>query len=482
MLELRFVSAVAEELNSRLSGGKIDSVRQPSKEIVILNIRSRGSNERLLLSASPSFARVHITTHEYESLSEPPMFCMLLRKHIQGAVITSVTQPVNDRVILFYLDYSDEYGRAFKEKLYIEMIPGKMNIILVDEAGIIIDCIYRREYEPDMYRRVFPGMIYHLPKQPDSFIPVSTARYDGGEYETLSAFLDDYYYEKEKQDIYRRRTKELRTSLNSARKRISKKLSVQAQELEKSAGRETVRRKADLITANIYRIRKGDRKLVCEDFYEDGCPQTEIELDPLKQPQENASRYYKEYNRLKTAEEYLSDLIAKGKEQLDYIDSVIDELDRADSNADIEGIREELIQSGVIKIRRGKNAKKQKKRQGNPDYIRFETPDGLEVFAGRNNLQNDELTFSSARKKDIWFHVKDYHGSHVILKTLGSQPTERDIMYAANVAVRYSQAKSSQNVRVDYTEVGNVRKSHGSLPGRVNYVGQHTVTVNNTDT
>ena len=484
MLDGNFVSALADELDRALAGGRIDRVQQPSKEILILNVRSRGKCERLLMSVSPSFARIHITESDYECLPEPPMFCMLLRKHVTGAVIEKIEQMNGDRIVCLSLSYSDEYGRAYKERLYLEMIPGRINIILVDAEGMIIDCIHRREYEPDMYRRVFPGMVYHLPRKSENFVQ-NVKSSDGtvlsNEFPTLSSFLDAYYSERERQELYRRRTKELRASLNSARKRIEKKLANQRIELEKSRGREESKRRADLITANMYRIEKGDSEFVCEDFYQEGSPEVRIRIDPLKSPQQNAAKLYREYSKLKTAEEYLTGLIDRAQQQLEYIDSAMDELSRADSNADIEGIREELSLSGIIRARAGKNSSGKDKKRRSPalPFIKYETPDGLDVLVGRNNLQNDELTFRIARKSDLWFHVRNFHGSHVILRTLGSAPTEKDIAFAAEIAVRHSQA--SGGASVDYTEIRHVRKPSGSLPGKVVYTDQRTLAVRSAD-
>ncbi|MDO5444545.1 MAG: NFACT RNA binding domain-containing protein [Eubacteriales bacterium] len=498
-----YIAAVVSELRKKLIGGRIDKIQQPSKELIILTVRNRGVSSKLLLSASTSGARIHITNCEYENPSEPPMFCMLLRKHILGSALLGIDQPEGDRIVCLSLISSDELGRDAEKKLYIEMIPGRMNIILVGADGTITDCIYRRDYEPDLYRRVFPGMIYRLPKRPEGFRPSEaqdpsekpgersrTAEFTSSEFDSVSAFLDAYYSEREKKELYRRKTKELRASLISARKRIEKKLSAQKIELQNAASREQSRRYADLITANIYRIRKGDTFLVCEDYYEEGCSEKEIPLDPLLTPQANASRLYKDYNRKKTAEEYLSGLIEKAEQQLDYIGSALYELDLASTDAEIEGIREELVLSGVIRSRLGnkkgqsaKNAKNKKVKKPTLDYISTVTDNGLDILVGRNNLQNEELTFHIARKTDIWFHVKDFHGSHVILRTLGSAPEESDILQAAKLAVRYSQAGmdnvslSGGKVAVDYTEIRYVKKRSGTLPGNVTFTNQTTIFV-----
>ena len=495
-IHLSLVSALAEELNITLSGGKVDKVTQPSGELLILTIRGKKGTNRLLLSASSAYARIHITTAEYENPQEPPMFCMLLRKHLLGTVIQTIEQPVNDRIVRISLSGADDLGRKSAKKLFIEMIPGKINIILVDSEGIIIDCIHRRDYEPDMYRRVFPGMIYRLPQQGSGFIPANTSKsvekelFVSENYPSVSAFLDDYYSEKEKRDLIRRKTKELRTSLISARKRIEKKAAIQKTELLAAADREKIRHEADLITANIYRIKNGSSVLVCEDFYSEGSPECEISLDPFKSPQVNAAVRYKEYNKLKSAEEYLVGLIDKAEQQLDYIDSALYELQYVSSSAEIDGVREELAQSGIIRSRFSKNPsqrnisskpKNAAKKRTMLDYIHITTKNGLEILAGKNNLQNDELTFRIASKSDLWFHVKNYHGSHVILRTLGAKPEPEDIQKAAETAVLYSQASaiktegSGGKVPVDYTEIRFVKKRTGAYPGNVNYSNQTTI-------
>ena len=498
------VSAVVTELRSRLIGGRIDKIQQPSKELILLTVRNKGVSSKVLLSASSSSARVHITESEYENPAEPPMFCMLLRKHLLGSAVSEIDQPEGDRIVSFSLISSDELGRDSGKKLYIEMIPGRVNIILVGADGTIIDCIYRRDYEPDLYRRVFPGMIYRLPQRPEGFKASDAlnpsaavdsrsrekAAFSGMEFDSVSAFLDAYYSDREKKELYHRKTKELRASLVSARKRIEKKLSAQRMELLNAKSREQIRRNADLITANIYRIRKGDRLLVCEDYYEEGCPEREIELDPQLTPQANAAKLYKDYNRKKTAEEYLSDLIEKAEQQLEYIGSALYELDRAATDAEIEGIRDELTQSGIIRSRlrkkensSQKNSKNRKIRKSALDYYMEVTANGLDILAGRNNLQNDELTFSLARKTDLWFHVKDYHGSHVILRTFGTAPEEADILLAAKMAVKYSQvgtdgiSSGGGKAAVDFTEIRYVKKRPGALPGNVTYTNQTTIYV-----
>ena len=477
MLDAGFVSCLKEELNQTLKGGRIEKIRQPAKDVLILTVRTREGKKQLLLSASPGKARAHLTETDYGNPAEPPMFCMLLRKHITGAEILSFEQPGEDRLLEMQLRNYDDLGRDSRETLVLEMMPGKTNLILVGEDGLIIDCVYRRDYDRDMYRRLFPGMIYRLPQQPENYVHKEPEPFRSDEFSTLSAFLDAYYSVQERDEVYRRKGKELRTSLSSAEKRIRKKLAAQRIELQRTETREELRRKADLITANIYRIRKGDASVECSDFYQEGSPLVTIELDPLLPPQKNAAKLYKEYNRQKTAREYLTVLIEKAEAQLEYIASAQEELSRASSEKDIAEIRDELIASEVIRDRKKKNTKNPKKEKPQAP-IRLLTGDGYEVFAGRNNVQNDMLTFSQARRTDLWLHVKNLHGSHVIIRCENTVPPEETVLQAAALAVWNSQGRESENVAVDITEARHVKKPSGALPGKVIYTDYRTVIVN----
>ena len=474
MINNNTIASLCEELNRELSGGRIDKIQQPARDVLILTVRSRGINRKLLLSAAPGKARIHLSSMQYESPSEPPMFCMLLRKYLTGAVIRQFSQPGGDRLVVMEVNTFDEIGREADKKLIVEMIPGKTNIILLGENGLIVDCAYHRDYDAEGYRRLFPGMIYRLPKTPEGYHPRQNSDNlvpaDGV---SVSEILDSFYSAKEKEAVYQRKSRELRTVLSSAEKRIRKKLEIQRNDLARSLGREEIRRKADLITANIWQLKQGAKELRCVDFYDSENPEITIKLDPLLSPQTNAAKLYKQYNKLKTAEEYLQNQITKGEAQLDYIASVQDELSRTASDRDITEIRKELILSGFIKNREKTTIRKEKAQAP----IRMISPEGLEILAGRNNIQNEELTFCTARRDDIWFHVKTIHGSHVILRCGREEPDENSVILAAAVAVYYSQGRNGGNTAVDYTRVRNVKKLPFSLPGRVSYTNYQTILI-----
>ena len=222
----------------------------------------------------------------------------------------------------------------------------------------------------------------------------------------------------------------------------------------------------------MYRIKKGDAQVTVQDYFEPNCPERSITLDPLKTPQQNAASLYKEYNKLRTAETYLTGLIAEGEKQLDYLNSVLDETERAESAADLSEITSELRQTGYIRVQKGEKQKKPAK-QG---FLRFVSSDGFEILVGRNNSQNDELTTKTARRTDMWLHTKAVHGSHVIISCEGMTPPERTVTEAAMLAVYYSQAREGGKTAVDVTMVRNVRKPAGALPGKVVYTEYTTLT------
>ena len=337
---------------------------------------------------------------------------------------------------------------------------------LADVLDVFYDSVLAGEFTPCL-------MLDNGKPAEFSFMPLK--QYDGAyEMQTLGSFselLDAYYSKREKLESSRRRSKELKHMCKTARDRIARKLAGQQEELKRTEGREEIRKNAELVTANIYRMKKGESSIIVDDYYSDGCPQLKIELDPLKTPQQNAAAMFKEYNKLKTAEIYLTDLIAKGEKQLDYLDSVLDEIDRAETERDLGDIRRELIATGYIK--KQKNAKADKLKTAGP--LRFTSSDGFEILVGRNNAQNDELTTKTARRTDIWLHTKSVHGSHVIISCDGLEAPESTIREAASLAVYYSQGREGGKTAVDYTMVRFVKKPSGAMPGKVIYTDYKTL-------
>ena len=548
------LSALTKELKLSLEGGRIDKIQQPERDMLIFGFRNEGRNHKLLIAAGGGNARVHLTEASYENPSEPPMFCMLLRKHLIGAHILSVTQPDLERMLVIDFDCRNELDIHSKRQLIVEMIGKSSNVILVDAEGRIIDCMRRMDYAGDSDRRLLPGMIYRYPPKqnklsildvneehlitPDldfpldkwilnnfaglsplicrelaeqsvrenicvesiiksfaekireaKFSPVLLLR-DGkpfdfsfmhiGQYgdavveECFSCFselLDAFYTRRDKAEQQRRRSSELLRSVKTARDRLQRKLAGQSEELLRTENKEIVRKNAELVTANIYRIKKGDRVLKCQDYYDENCPEIEIALNPLKTPQQNSAMMFKEYNKLKGAEQHLTVLIKQGNEQLEYLNSVLREIEQSESERDLSDIRRELISTGYIK--KQKNAKPEKVKAQQP--IVFVSDEQFEILVGRNNVQNDELTCKTARRTDYWLHVQKVHGSHVIIRCDSLEPPQQTLEQAASLAVYYSQAREAGKTAVYFTMVRNVKKPSGSMPGKVIYTDYKTI-------
>ena len=557
-LDAIYLSALTAELKEKLEGGRIDKVQQPERDMLLLSLRAKGENLRLLLAAGTGNARVHLTESSFENPAEPPMFCMLLRKHLVGARITAVCQPDYERLLMIKLECHDEMGFACQKKLVAEMIGRSANVILVDGEGRIVDCMRRMDFGGDAQRRMLPGMIYRLPprqekpplletnsaqrqamiagadrqQSPDKWLLNSFAGLSplvcrelahrcGGSYDTLpelldafvdsvqagdlrpsilyedgkprdfsfmpisqygpavgcreeesfSKLLDSFYSQRDRAEQQRRRSHQLFKTVRTTRDRIQRKLASQTEELRRTEDRDEVRKTAELVTANIYRIKKGDRTLECVDYYDPECPTIRIALDPLKTPQQNAAALFKEYNKLKAARSHLTGLIEEGERQLDYLNSVLELLSLSETEKDISDIRRELIATGYLRKQGGSKADRSKAQAP----WRFVTDDGFEVLAGRSNVQNDELTTRTGRRTDYWFHTQRLHGSHVILRCNGMEPTELAIAQAAAIAAYYSQGREGGKVPVDYTMLRFVRKPSGALPGKVIYTDYKTI-------
>ena len=487
-LDSATVAALAEELSQRLTDGRIEKIQQPEKDLILLTVRAEGENRKLLIRAAGPNARVHLTEQSFENPKEAPMFCMLLRKYLTGARLRGVEQPNGDRLIVFRLETRNELGDSAELSLITELMGGAANVILVGADGRILDCLRRIPLSEHGTRALLPGLRYELPPVPEGFAKKqadtaaeaeptetdTTAR--DSERRSVSELLDRRYGAMERQELQRRRAQELVKSVRRACDRQQRKLAAQSEELCRTEKLEDIRREAELLQANLYRVRRGDRVLECENYYEEDLPLVTIPLDAVKTPQENLNARFKEYRKLKGAKEHLTKLIADGEKQLEYLNSVLDELSRAGSTRELDEIRAELESTGWIRSQRRVNPKKRSAAKTMAP-LRFESPDGMEILVGRNNLQNDELTTREARRTDYWFHVQQLHGSHVILRCEGLEPSEEAVRAAAELAAYYSQARDSGRTAVDYTMVLNVKKPSGALPGKVIYRNWRTMIV-----
>ena len=291
-------------------------------------------------------------------------------------------------------------------------------------------------------------------------------------FDSFADLLDLYFSEKDRLEKIRQRGRDLITLINNAIARTERKLSIQREALLDSERGEEYKKYADLITANIYRIERGMQRVACVDYYDEACPEIEITLDSRLSPSANAQRYYKLYNKAKKAKEVLTEQIKLWESELVYLDSVHAFLDKAETEEDISELREELYRAGYSSKMKNYRPQKKVKLQ----CMQFFTSSGYPILVGKNNIQNDNLTFKIASKDDIWFHVKDMPGSHVIMQTGGDEPSECDYTEAAEIAAYFSKATAGP-VAVDYTKARNVKKPAGSKPGFVIYKTNYTAFV-----
>ena len=563
------LQAVVEELRLQLLNLRIDKVQQPARDQVILLLRG---NKRLLLNAGANAPRIQLTEVPRDNPAEPPMFCMLLRKHLVGARVADITQPPLERLVRMELDITDDFGQPGKRTLVLEAMGRRSNLILLDGEGRVIDCMRRVDADMSAARQVLPGLYYEPPaavgrlpvteeteagfreklsagnpeRQIDAFLldhyfgisPLmarelafrTTGETDShlfgldraGEdrlweelsefisavqencftpiclvkegrpfefsclpirqygsaaeqetYESFSALLDAFYEARERQERVRQRGADLIRTATTARDRLRRKLAMQEKDYAATQDRDRLRVCGDLITSNLYRMERGQSKLVCENFYDENCAETTIQLDPLLTPQQNAAKYYKRYTKAKTAEKYLREQMEIARRDLEYLESVLEEIQHAEAEQDFIEIRNELRDAGFLR-KQGKS-KKEPKRTASP--WEFHTTSGIRVLVGRNNRQNDQLTCKEADHRDIWLHTQKIHGAHVILCTGGQAVDDDTIVEAAKLAAWYSQARESGNVPVDYTQVKNVKKPAGARPGMVIYNTCRTVNV-----
>ena len=576
-LDALCLSGVVHELNTALAGAKVDKIYQPGRDEVVLALRSSSQgNVRLLLSANPSHPRLYLTQLPLENPDKPPMFCMLLRKHLSGARLLGVEQAHLERVAFLRFEALNELGDRVERKLALEAISHHANLLLLDGEGRILDCVRRSDSGLDPKgggRLLQPGMFYRLPPAVDKADPLAAGReelerllaaapeeaqadqwlldtfaglsplvcrelafraggatdarlhqlgpegraalldrveelrdavkefrytpmmismnerpkdfsflpigqYQGAAevraYPSFSLLLDDFFAQRDQQERVRQKGQDLIRQVTNARDRTRRKIANQEKELAATRDRDRLRQLGDILTSNFWQMEKGMARLRAADFYDPEGKEIDIKLDPLLTPQQNAAKYYKEYNKAKTAEEMLTIQLDKGRKELDYLNSVLEAISLAEGERDLGEIRQELVDTGYL--RPGKTAKVRNKRVTSKP-MEFMSTSGLRISVGKNNSQNDLLTCKLAGKGDIWFHTQKIHGSHVILWTEGEQPDLQSLNEAACLAAWFSQARDSSKVPVDYTPARYVKKPGGARPGMVVYTTYETAWV-----
>ncbi|WP_117282766.1 Rqc2 family fibronectin-binding protein Fbp62 [Streptococcus intermedius] len=531
-----FLHHMTDELRQQLLYGRIQKINQPFNQELVLQIRSNRQNHKLLLSAHPVFSRIQLTRTTFENPAVPTTFIMVMRKYLQGATIENISQIENDRILEISVSNKNEIGDNVAATLIIEIMGKHSNIILMDKAsGNIIEAIKHVGFSQNSYRTILPGSSYVTPPQTDkrnpftisdeklfeilhtedlsarslqnlfqglgrdtaaelsqrltsdklkifraffasstqatltskSFTPILFAD-SQKEFPSLSQLLDAFYQDKAERDRVNQQASELIHRVENELEKNRKKLKKQEQELVATENAEEFRQKGELLTTFLHQVPNNQDQVELDNYYT--SEKITIVLDKALTPNQNAQRYFKRYQKLKEAVKHLTGLIEETKETIQYLESVETALSQANLT-EITEIREELIQTGFIRRRQREKIQKRKKPE------KYLSTDGQTIIlVGRNNLQNDELTFKMAKKEELWFHAKDIPGSHVVI-TGNLHPSDDVKTDAAELAAYFSKARLSNLVQVDMIEVKKLNKPTGGKPGFVTYTGQKTLRV-----
>ncbi|MFD3157414.1 NFACT family protein [Haloimpatiens sp. FM7330] len=561
-----FLYSIINELKNTIIGCKVDKINQPEKDEILLNIRGNRCTNKLLISASSNYPRIQLTKISKQNPLKPPLFCMILRKYLNGSKIIDIRQLNCDRLLSIDFQTVDELGFDSIYSLIIEIMGRHSNITLIRQRdNIIMDSVKHISSDINTYRKLYPGIEYVFPPESHKLNPldfnfdefksfISENSIDFSEicfakiftgiskqlskelfyrstnskldlscdniknlydylteifqciktnkfnfvcysdlnnyvkdfhcieltilkdmfnktvYDSPSYLIEHYYYQKDKNDRLKNRSADLQKLIHTNLDRCNKKVKILNKTLQKCKSKGEYKLFGELLTANIYNIKKGDTKTKVLNYYSSESEYITIKLDENKTPSENVQNYYKKYNKLKTSERMANIQLEITEKEISYLESVLTNIENAESYDEIDEIKKELIETGYLKFK--KHSKGNKKKKSQP--LHFISSDGSHIYVGKNNLQNDFLTLKFARKSDIWMHTKNIHGSHVIIKNDGNI-SGKTLEEAASIAAYYSKAKNSTKVPIDYTEVKNVRKPSGAKPGMVIYYTNKTI-------
>jgi len=572
-------------------GARIGKIYQPNEHDLIFNLRGAGAG-KLLLSANPTYPRIHFTERSTINPAEAPMFCMLMRKHCEGGTIENISQVGMERIIHMTVRTRDELGDVSAKKIIIELMGRHSNIILTDlNTGTIIDGIHHVTPSISSYRIVMPGIAYTEPPQqyklnpldisrdeflsllssaeeaaqrvqaeeedaitpgdegqPDgsggpapsqdpagwivhafsgispliaqeivlrstgnegedktallwdaflsvmepvrefrfspvtgtnakgkliySAIPLKLLQENTKPYSSISKCMEDYYGDKAERDTVKQRVSDLIRFLSNERSKNIKKLANLQKDLDEAQDADRYRIYGELLFASLHTVSKGDKTAKLINYYDEDQAEIVIPLDPLLSPTDNAQRYFKKYNKYKNSLLVIDEQLIKTHEEIAYMESLLQQLAHASLN-DIEEIREELVSQGYLRDRSKKG--KKKKKPTRPTLQVFTSSEGVDIYVGKNNLQNEYVTNRLASPNDTWLHTKDIPGSHVVIRS--EEFGDATLEEAAQLAAYFSQAKQSSSVPVDCTLIRHVKKPSGSKPGFVIYDHQKTLFV-----
>ena len=565
-LDAATLELTARELKTVLADAKIAKLFEPTRDELVITLRTRTDTYALLLSARSGSARVCLTEETFENPETPPSFCMLMRKHLTGGKLLDVHMEPGDRIVYFDFQCTNEMGDLVRNTLCAELMGRYSNLVLV-QNGKIIDALKRVDFEDSDIRQLLPGLTYTTPPKParPDFLQVSSASivaaacqrdlpvadalnktvagvgpvvcreaawraFDGEhllaneltdqqkrklmdaidqlkelhdqggcpcsvtdpdgkpveftffrpqqygenyavkEWPSFNAMLEGYYAEKDRAERLRTKSKELHKAVHNMYERAVRKQAARQEELAASGKSEKLRLYGELLQANLWAIHKGDRQVTVQNYYtgED----VTIRLDPRLGGNENAQKYFRDYKKKQTAHAMLQKLLVEGEAEIEYLRTVLYEVESAPGEMALNEIRAELKSQGYLKY-----YKQRDRKQKPADFLRYTSSDGFEILVGRNNLQNDKLTLHTARGKDLWFHVQKAPGSHCVVMSRGEDIPDTTKQEAAELAVLHSSQNGGAKVAVDTTEVKNIWKANGAKPGMVLYEVYTTVYV-----
>lgn len=558
-----FLYTIKEELKSTILNGKVDKIYQPEKDEILLSIRNEKKSYKLIISASATYPRIHLTNENKQNPKNAPMFCMVLRKHLTNAKIADIRQLETDRVLFIDFENSDELGYKRIYTLIVEIMGRHSNITLLREKdNIIMDSI--KHVTPDMssIRCLYPGISYVYPPSSkklnpfaftlndlseymiknsiasgnklfsDIFTGVSTllskemfkrinndsdisrgdlynfcisffeglqnhvfnfdyyiengrikefsciqmislSNLDKKSFDSPSELLSEFYAEKDKSDKLNYKSADLNKLVSTNLERCYKKMDILKKTYDDALDLDKYKLFGELLTANLYCIKEKSEEAEVINYYSNNNETVKIKLDPNKTAVQNCQHYYKKYNKMKSTLKSVNEQMDINSKEIDYLESVLTNIKNAEDYDTIDEIKKELISEGYIKF---KKSQKLKDRNKTSKPMHFVSCDGIDIYVGKNNIQNDYLTLKFADKHDTWMHTKNIPGSHVIIKKYGEIP-DTTLMQAASLAAYYSKAKESDKVPVDYTEVKNVHKPNGAKPGMVIYYTNKTLYV-----
>ena len=541
---------IASELKDVITLGKIEKIYQPGPEELLIHIHTKNGNVQLFMSCNSMSARLCLTENKYANPDQPPTFCMLMRKHIQGGRITDVRQKDSERIIEIDIEAQNELGFSVCKRLIVEIMSKHSNIILVDiESGKVIDSIKRISIDVNRYRQLLPGVIYEYPPAQDKTgfhdvtadinlphdekalmslvagispaiarelinfdspgerllsiikmidenkikptiyfdendVPIEfhitqLSEYDGGNcktFDTASECVEYYFFNRDSSNMVRQKSMPLHKTVQAALDKSLLKKKKLSEDLLNAENSDKYQLYGELLTANIHLVQAGAKSVKVTNYYDN--KEIEIPLDEKISAAKNAQKYFKKYSKAKTAIHEKQAQLADNEKDIVYLESVLQNIEAANTEDELDAIRDELQETGYVR-RRQKAALRKKKSKPTP--AKYVLSDGTLAFVGHNNIENDYLTMKFANKTDVWMHTKDIPGSHLILRLDDGRMVDdlpAELIYeAASIAAYHSKAKGSDNVPVDYVPVRYVKKPNGAKPGMVIFTHNQTVYV-----